>query len=157
MKVAHKKKRNPLSTLPLNLHSLPLWHQTPKRKLRIWQGNRSCRIGCRGAWSVTNYEVSSSDSELSGWPSEDRHGSEAVWVYRAGAGTESVVATIGAVTVAWAWKTPRVGGSVDATDKGTVSVVAAPDTGRTAFSEVEIPEVVTKVVYEGVGCPVSLL
>jgi hypothetical protein len=50
---------------------------------------------------ITNCEVSSSDSELSGWPSVDRHGSEAVWVYRAGAGTEDVVATIGAVSVTW--------------------------------------------------------
>jgi hypothetical protein len=35
--------------------------------------------------------------------------------------------------------------------------VAAPDTGGRAVSEADIPEVVTKVVYEGVGCPVSSL
>jgi hypothetical protein len=100
---------------------------------------------------ITNCEVSSSDSKLSGWPSEDRRGSEAVWVYGAGAGTEGIVVTIGAVTVAWAWKTPRVGESVDATDEGKVSVVLALGTGGKAVSEADILEVVTKVVYEGVG------
>jgi hypothetical protein len=39
-----------------------------------------------------------------------------------------------------------VGGSVDATEDGRVSVVAAPDTGRTAVSEADISEVVTIVV-----------
>jgi hypothetical protein len=49
---------------------------------------------------ITNYEVSSSDFELSSWPSVDRRGSEAVWVGRAGAVTEGIVATIGVVIVA---------------------------------------------------------
>jgi hypothetical protein len=49
---------------------------------------------------IMNCEVSSSDSKLSGWPSVDRCGSEAVWVYGAGTGIEGVVATIGAVTIA---------------------------------------------------------
>jgi hypothetical protein len=48
---------------------------------------------------ITNYEVSSSDSELSGWPSIDTHDSEAVWVCNAGAGTDDVVATRAAVSV----------------------------------------------------------
>jgi hypothetical protein len=50
-----------------------------------------------------------------------------------------------------------VGGSIDAIDEGKVSVVPALDTGGKAGSEADIPEVVTKVVYEGVGCPVSSL
>jgi hypothetical protein len=44
-----------------------------------------------------------------------------------------------------------VGGSVEATDDGTVSVVPAPDIGRTIVSETDIPEEVTTVVYERVG------
>jgi hypothetical protein len=44
-----------------------------------------------------------------------------------------------------------VGGFVEATDDGTVSVVPAPDTGRTTVSKADIPEEVTTVVYEGVG------
>jgi hypothetical protein len=44
-----------------------------------------------------------------------------------------------------------VGGSVEATDDGTVSVVLAPDTRRAIVSEADIPEEVTTVVCEGVG------
>jgi hypothetical protein len=44
-----------------------------------------------------------------------------------------------------------VGGSVEAIDDGTVSVVLAPDIGRTTVSEANIPEEVTIVVCEGVG------
>jgi hypothetical protein len=44
-----------------------------------------------------------------------------------------------------------VGGSVEATDDGIVSVVPAPDTERSIVSEVDIPEEVTTVVCEGVG------
>jgi hypothetical protein len=50
-----------------------------------------------------------------------------------------------------------VGGSVDATEEGRVSVVAAPITGNTAVSEADMSEVVTKVECDGVGCPVSSL
>jgi hypothetical protein len=91
---------------------------------------------------ITNWEVSSSDSELSGWPSVDTCGSEAVWVYNAGAGTDDVVATIAAVSVTWAWRAPTVGGSVEATDKGTVSVVPVPDTRGATVSKADILEVV---------------
>jgi hypothetical protein len=65
MKVAHKEKRNPLSKLPLNLLSLPLWHQTPK-KLRVRRGTKAVVSGAEERGVITNYEVSSSDSELSG-------------------------------------------------------------------------------------------
>jgi hypothetical protein len=44
-----------------------------------------------------------------------------------------------------------VGGSVEATDDGTVSVVPTPDTGRATVSETDIPEEVIIVVCEGVG------
>jgi hypothetical protein len=50
-----------------------------------------------------------------------------------------------------------VGGSVDATKEGRVSVVAAPVTGNAAVSEADMSEVVTKVEWDGVGCPVSSL
>jgi hypothetical protein len=44
-----------------------------------------------------------------------------------------------------------VGGSVEATDDGTVSVVSVPDTGRATVLEADIPEEVIIVVCEGVG------
>jgi hypothetical protein len=50
-----------------------------------------------------------------------------------------------------------VGGSVDATEDGRVSVVAAPVTGNATVSEADMSEVVTKVECDGVGCPVSSL
>jgi hypothetical protein len=50
-----------------------------------------------------------------------------------------------------------MGGSVEATDDGTVSVVPALDTGRATVSKADIPEEVTTVMCEGVGCPVSSL
>jgi hypothetical protein len=50
-----------------------------------------------------------------------------------------------------------VGGSVDATEEGRVSVVAAPVTGNAVISEADISEVDTRVVYDGDGCPVSSL
>jgi hypothetical protein len=39
-----------------------------------------------------------------------------------------------------------VGGSIDATEEGKVSVVAAPVTGNTAVFEADISEVDTRVV-----------
>jgi hypothetical protein len=50
-----------------------------------------------------------------------------------------------------------VGGSVEATEEGRVSVVAAPVTGNAAVSEADMSEVVIKVEYDGVGCLVSSL
>jgi hypothetical protein len=50
-----------------------------------------------------------------------------------------------------------VGGSIDATEEGRVSMVAAPVTGNAAVSEADISEVDTRVVYDGDGCPVSSL
>jgi hypothetical protein len=50
-----------------------------------------------------------------------------------------------------------VGGSVDATKDGRVSIVAAPVTRNAAVSEADMSEVVTKVEYDSVGCPVSSL
>jgi hypothetical protein len=50
-----------------------------------------------------------------------------------------------------------VGGSVDATEEGKVSMVAAPVTGNAAVSEADISKVDTRVVYDGDGCPVSSL
>jgi hypothetical protein len=44
-----------------------------------------------------------------------------------------------------------VGGSVEATDDGTVSVVLVPDAGRATVLEADIPEEVITVVCEGVG------
>jgi hypothetical protein len=44
-----------------------------------------------------------------------------------------------------------MGGSVEATDDGTVSVVSVPITGGATVSEANILEVVTTVVCEGVG------
>jgi hypothetical protein len=44
-----------------------------------------------------------------------------------------------------------VGGSIEATNDGTVSVVPVLDTGRAIVSEADIPEEVTTVVCEGVG------
>jgi hypothetical protein len=44
-----------------------------------------------------------------------------------------------------------MGGSVEATDEGTVSVVPVPITGGATVSEADILEVVTTVVWEGVG------
>jgi hypothetical protein len=44
-----------------------------------------------------------------------------------------------------------MGGSVEATDEGTVSVVSVPVTGGATVSEADIPKVVTTVVCEGVG------
>jgi hypothetical protein len=43
-----------------------------------------------------------------------------------------------------------VGGSIEATDDGTVSIVPVPDTGRATVSKADIPEEVTTVVCEGV-------
>jgi hypothetical protein len=50
-----------------------------------------------------------------------------------------------------------VGGYVDATEEGRVSVVAAPVTGNVVVSEADMFEVVTNVEYDDVGCPVSSL
>jgi hypothetical protein len=50
-----------------------------------------------------------------------------------------------------------VGGSVDATEEGRVSVVVALVTGNVAVSEADMSEVVTKVEWDGVSCPVSSL
>jgi hypothetical protein len=50
-----------------------------------------------------------------------------------------------------------VGGSVDATKDGRVFVVMAPVTRNAAISEANMSEVVTKVEYDGVSCPVSSL
>jgi hypothetical protein len=50
-----------------------------------------------------------------------------------------------------------VGGSVDATEEGRVSVVVALVTRSAAVSEADMSEVVTKVEWDGVGCPVSSL
>jgi hypothetical protein len=50
-----------------------------------------------------------------------------------------------------------VGGSIDVTEDDRVSVVAAPVTGNAAISEADMSVVVTKVEYDGVGCPVSSL
>jgi hypothetical protein len=50
-----------------------------------------------------------------------------------------------------------VGGSIDATKEGRVSVVAAPVTRNTAVSEADMSEIVTKVECDGVGCLVSSL
>jgi hypothetical protein len=44
-----------------------------------------------------------------------------------------------------------MGGSVEATDEGTVSVVLVPITRGATVSEADIPKVVTTVVWEGVG------
>jgi hypothetical protein len=44
-----------------------------------------------------------------------------------------------------------MGGSVETTNDGTVSVVPVPDTGGAIVSEVDIPEEVIIVVCEGVG------
>jgi hypothetical protein len=44
-----------------------------------------------------------------------------------------------------------VGGSVEATDNGIVSIVLVPVTGGATVSEADIPEEVTTVVCEGVG------
>jgi hypothetical protein len=44
-----------------------------------------------------------------------------------------------------------MGGSIEATDDGTVSVVPVPVTGGATVSEADIPEEVTTVVCEGVG------
>jgi hypothetical protein len=44
-----------------------------------------------------------------------------------------------------------VGGSVEATDDDTISVVPVPDTGRATVSKADIPEEVIIVVCEGVG------
>jgi hypothetical protein len=52
---------------------------------------------------------------------------------------------------------PRVGGSIDATEDGRVSVVATPVTGNATVSKADMSEVVTKVEYDGVGYPVSSL
>jgi hypothetical protein len=50
-----------------------------------------------------------------------------------------------------------VGGSVDATEEGRVSMVAAPVTGNAAVSEADMSEVVTKVEWDGIGYLVSSL
>jgi hypothetical protein len=50
-----------------------------------------------------------------------------------------------------------VGGSIDATEEGRVSVVVALVTGNVAVSEADMSEVVTKVEWDGVSCPVSSL
>jgi hypothetical protein len=44
-----------------------------------------------------------------------------------------------------------MGGSVEATDDGTISVVPVPITGGAIVSEADIPKVVTTMVCEGVG------
>jgi hypothetical protein len=44
-----------------------------------------------------------------------------------------------------------MGGSIEATDDGTISVVSVPVTGGATVSEADIPEVVTTVVCEGIG------
>jgi hypothetical protein len=44
-----------------------------------------------------------------------------------------------------------MGGSIEATDDGTVSVVPVPVTGGATVSEADIPEVVITVVCEVVG------
>jgi hypothetical protein len=50
-----------------------------------------------------------------------------------------------------------VGGSIEATEDGRVSVVAAPVTRNAAVSKTDMFEVVTKVEYDSVGCLVSSL
>jgi hypothetical protein len=106
-----------------------------------------------------NWEMSSSDSELSCWPSVGARGSEAVWIYsecgsasyNSGAIADEVVATRVAVSVTWAWRVPIVGGSVEAIDKGTVSVVPVLVTKGATVSKTNIFVVVRTVVSEGVG------
>jgi hypothetical protein len=44
-----------------------------------------------------------------------------------------------------------MGGSVEATDDGIVSIVPVPVTRGATISEVDIPEEVTTMVCEGVG------
>jgi hypothetical protein len=44
-----------------------------------------------------------------------------------------------------------MGGSVEATDKGTVSGVPVPVTGGTTVSDADISEEVRTMVWEGVG------
>jgi hypothetical protein len=44
-----------------------------------------------------------------------------------------------------------VGGSVEATDDGTISIVPTPDTGRATVLETDNHEEVIIVVCEGVG------
>jgi hypothetical protein len=44
-----------------------------------------------------------------------------------------------------------MGGSIEATDEGTVSIVSVPVTRGATISEADIPKVVTTVVWEGVG------
>jgi hypothetical protein len=44
-----------------------------------------------------------------------------------------------------------MGGSVEATNDGTISVVLVPVTGGSIVSEADIPKEVTIVVCEGVG------
>jgi hypothetical protein len=75
----------------------------------------------------------------------------------AGARTDDVVATSAVVSVTWAWRAPTVGGLVEATDEGTVSVVPVPVTGGATVSEADIPKVVRTVVWEGVGWSVNSL
>jgi hypothetical protein len=95
---------------------------------------------------IKNWEVSSSDSELSYWPSVDTRGSKAVWICNLGAGADEVVATRAAVSVTWAWRVPTVGGSVEATDEGTVSIVPVPITKGVTVSEADISIVVRTMV-----------
>jgi hypothetical protein len=44
-----------------------------------------------------------------------------------------------------------MGGSIEATDEGTISIVLIPINGGATISEADIPEVVTTVVCDGVG------
>jgi hypothetical protein len=46
---------------------------------------------------------------------------------------------------------PIAGGSIEATDDGTVSVVPVPVTGGATVAEADNPEEVIRVVCEGVG------
>jgi hypothetical protein len=46
---------------------------------------------------------------------------------------------------------PTAGGSIEATDDGTVSVVPVLVTGGATVTEVDNPEEVIRVVCEGVG------
>jgi hypothetical protein len=99
MNVAHKEQNKTLYQNSPWIYSLPPLESNAKKTKDPTGGTEAVVLGAEERGVITNCEVSSSISELSGRPSVDTRGSEAVWVCRAGAGTDEVVATIGAVSV----------------------------------------------------------
>jgi hypothetical protein len=166
--------------LPLSLHTRSLSPFGIKnQKLRVSRWNGSSQVRCWGTWSEQKlrgvllwlWALSQTlYSCLCRWSGlgllsrlvggcDSKAGAVAVaWPSGSISKAMEVVATRAAISITWAWRVSVIGGSVKATNEGTVSVVPGPVTRGATVSEADTSEVVVKaVVWVGVGWPVNSL